>query len=73
MPDEESVEEITDKFVRRNLRVIPDLPAESTSDRVYKLFSTDDGRGLRKRRSTLLDYNFKEEESIGYNETIFIE
>jgi len=81
---EMSLEEFNHLFVRQNLRMIPDLPVERTSESVKRLmpneedFAEDElGWKLDKHSSNFVNFDLTEIENptdyIGYNDTIFIE
>ncbi|KKQ43008.1 MAG: hypothetical protein US60_C0009G0011 [Microgenomates group bacterium GW2011_GWC1_37_8] len=79
-----SLEEIYNLLVRQNLRIIPDLPVESSSERVKKLlpdendyyYEEQDWR-LKNQSSNFVNFDLAEIEKpldyIGYSDTIFIE
>src|SRR3989344_2433690 len=76
-PGTMSIEEITNLFVRQNLRVIPDLPVESISTRVERLSIGVENAGLKSQKWDISEYLkgdfLKDLNRIGYNESLFVE
>ena len=80
-PGTMSIEEITNLFVRQNLRVIPDLPVEPTSKRVQKLLTNEEDftrdekyEKSQGRFSRLVDLDIENfEDTTEYCDTLFLE